>query len=433
MARSVELFAGGGGMALGMLSAGFEHDQMVEIMPIACETLRQNAERDPLLWKMENVREMDVRSWLTEPGTEEFKGIDLVAGGPPCQPFSIGAGGKASHANERNMFPAATDAISLLRPKAFVFENVPGLLRESFLPYYEYIIDRLAKPSITPKNDEDWITHHARIRKSRQEAEYEVRVLTLDAADLGVPQTRRRIFIIGVRADIAKLRHFEGVSLTHNRDSLLYSQWVTAEYWEQRGIPQSEMPARLASKVRELRRAGVPPVGLPWRTTRDVISQFPQPIDGQDTPDILNHRGIPGARTYRGHTGGWIEWPAKTLKAGVHGVCGGEGMIRFSDGALRYLTIREAAAIQGFPNNYQLPDVRTAAMRLVGNAVAVDAAETIGRQLHAIVTGIPLETPDLGVEARLAHAIHAAEVSALPKRKKPDPKDADEEAGGGLW
>ncbi|MBV1849356.1 DNA cytosine methyltransferase [Catellatospora tritici] len=432
MARSVELFAGGGGMALGMLSAGFEHDQLVEIMPIACETLRQNAERDPLLWKTESVREMDVRSWLLESETRQFEGVDLVAGGPPCQPFSIGAGDKADHANERNMFPAAADSISLLRPKAFVFENVPGLLRELFLPYYEYIIDRLTKPSISPKPDEDWVSHHARIRKSKTKAEYEVRVLTLDAADLGIAQTRRRIFIIGVRADVAKLHWFEGVSLTHSRDGLIHSQWITGEYWKKHSIVQPEMPARFASKVKEIRNSGVTPAGEPWQTTRDAITRFPAPVDGIDTPGILNHKGIPGARTYRGHTGGWIEWPAKTLKAGVHGVCGGEAMIRFSDDSLRYLTIREAAAVQSFPDSYQLPDVRTAAMRLVGNAVAVEAAAAVGRRLHAIVTGLPQESSASTLNGRVAHAVHAAEISAMLRRRQPS-RPGETDLAEGLW
>ena len=148
MPRTVELFAGAGGMALGLLKAGFEHDQLVELYPPPCKILHNNAERDPTLWKRENVRQMDVRDWLRE-HNHEFGGIDLVAGGPPCQPFSIG-GMWAGHADDRNMLPVAVDAIRELS-MTFVFENVPGLLHANFLPYYLYIpSDYLARPSIKP-------------------------------------------------------------------------------------------------------------------------------------------------------------------------------------------------------------------------------------------------------------------------------------------
>lgn len=419
MARSVELFAGGGGMALGMLNAGFEHDQLIEIYPAACDTLRKNAERNPSLWKKENVRQMDVRAWLKEPKTKEFQDIDLVAGGPPCQPFSIAAGANASHSNERNMFPAAADCVSVLRPKTFIFENVPGLLRENFLPYYQYIIDRLTRPSIKTRRDDDWISHHSRIKKSRRPAEYDVRLMILDAADLGAPQTRKRIFLIGVRADLAEYATFTGLSLPHNRDRLLYSQWVSGEYWERHGLEAPTIPAALTPKAQCVRHLTQPPDGLPWQTTRDKISQFPEPIDGKETAGVLNHQGIPGAREYRGHTGGWIDWPAKTLKAGVHGVCGGEGMIRFSDGTLRYLTVREAAAIQTFPNDYEFPAVRSIAMRLIGNAVAVTVAETIGRQLRPILEGKRPDPPALDAGVGFSPALHAAEVPAIGGRKRP--------------
>jgi DNA (cytosine-5)-methyltransferase 1 len=381
--RSVELFAGGGGMALGMLNAGFEHDQLVERYAPACEVLRDNAERDPTLWKSENVHQMDVRDWLKQRATRKFSEIDLVAGGPPCQPFSI-AGTRAGHADDRNMFPVAVDVVRELRPKTFVFENVPGLLRPDFLPYYLYIIDYLAKPSIKPGVDEDWTTHHNRLRRARREVEYHVHRQVIDAADLGVPQTRKRVFIIGIRADIAGPETWKDLESTHGRAALLYAQWITGEYWEDHQVTAPPVPDKYASQVRQLRRSAEIPSLLRWRTTRDAIRGLPNSIDECDTPGLLNHRGIPGARTYRGHTGGWIDWPAKTLKAGVHGVCGGEAMIRFSDATVRYLTVREAARIQTFPDTYHLPDLRTIAMRALGNAVAVAVAAMIGRRVLAV-------------------------------------------------
>ena len=383
VARSVELFAGAGGMALGMLRAGFEHDQLVELHEAPCEILRTNAERDPALWKSENIRQMDVRWWLKEHASSQLRDIDLVAGGPPCQPFSIG-GARAGHADERNMFPIAIDVVRELWPKTFVFENVPGLLREDFLPYYLYLFDYLTRPSIVPREDEDWTAHHDRIRRAGSPVEYHVRREIIDAADLGIPQTRKRVFIIGIRADIGEADTWQTLEPTHSRAALLHAQWVSGAYWIEQGLRPPAMPEKFRSQVARLRRSGGIPGEKRWRTTRDAIADLPHPIDGVEASGVLNHEGIPGARSYRGHTGGWFEWPAKTLKAGVHGVCGGEGMIRFTDDSIRYLTVREAARIQTFPDDYQLADLRGVSMRALGNAVAVEVAAAIGRRLLAV-------------------------------------------------
>jgi DNA (cytosine-5)-methyltransferase 1 len=383
VARSVELFAGAGGMALGMLRAGFEHDQLVELHGAPCEILRTNAERDPTLWKSENIRQMDVREWLKEPATAKLRGIDLVAGGPPCQPFSIG-GMWAGHADGRNMLPVAVDAIRELRPKTFVFENVPGLLHANFLPYYLYIVDYLARPSIEPQAEEEWTAHHDRIKRARRQVEYHVRREIIDTADLGIPQTRKRVFIVGIRADLGEPDTWKELQPTHSRAALLHAQWVSGVYWVEHGLRPPAMPEKFKSQVSQIRRSGEVPCEKRWRTTRDCIADLPYPIDGQAAPGVSNHEGIPGARTYRGHTGGWFDWPAKTLKAGVHGVCGGEGMIRFTDGSIRYLTVREAARIQTFPDDYQLPGLRSVAMRALGNAVAADVAAAIGRRLLTV-------------------------------------------------
>ncbi|MFC9818576.1 DNA cytosine methyltransferase [Streptomyces erythrochromogenes] len=384
MPRSVELFAGGGGMALGMLKAGFEHEQLVERDPRACSILRQNAASSPALWSGENIREMDVLHWLKDAQNAGLEDIDLIAGGPPCQPFSI-SGAHAGENDERNMFPAAVETVRVLRPKCFVFENVPGLLRSSFEPYYQYVIDQLAKPSVRPrKSDEDWPKHQARIRKTKRPSlSYHVHRQVIEAADVGVPQTRKRVFLIGTRADISSADDWVDVPMTHSKDTLLRDQWVTGTYWDTRNLSKPPTPENVKARVELLRREdALFETSLPWRTTRDALVGMPEPLDATDAVGFLNHRGIPGARTYTRHQGGWIDWPAKTLKAGVHGVAGGEAMIRFSDNSVRYLTVRESARIQTFPDNYELPGSRTAMMRALGNAVAVEVAALIGQQLR---------------------------------------------------
>lgn len=387
MPRSVELFAGGGGMALGMFNAGFEHEQLIELDPRACKVLESNAERSPNLWKKENVRNMDVHDWLKEAPRLGLVDIDLVAGGPPCQPFSI-SGAHAGESDGRNGFPAAVETVRALRPKCFVFENVLGLLRPSFKPYYDYIFDQLSKPSVKPKTGggEHWTEHHARIlRTKRAGLTYRVHRQVIEAANVGVPQTRKRVFLIGIREEVPGWDRWTDVPLTHDRDALLRDQWVIGSYWKRHGIKRPETPELYRARVEALRSADELVERKPWRTTRDAIAALPKPSDGKDAPDVLNHRGIPGARTYPGHQGGWIDWPAKTLKAGVHGVAGGEGMIRLRNGSVRYLTVRESARIQTFPDNYEIPGTRTAAMRALGNAVAVDVAEIIGKKLRVLL------------------------------------------------
>ncbi|MBF6254047.1 DNA cytosine methyltransferase [Nocardia farcinica] len=388
MPRSVELFAGGGGMALGMFNAGFEHEQLIEWDPRACNILKVNAERSPDLWKKENVRNMDVLEWLKEAPGLGLADIDLVAGGPPCQPFSI-SGAHAGDNDKRNMFPAAVETVRTLRPKCFVFENVPGLLRPSFKPYYDYIVDQLSKPSVKPKAGEHWAEHHKRIMQTKRAGlTYRVHRQVIEAANVGVPQTRKRVFLVGIRTDVSGWDRWTDISPTHDRDALLRDQWIVGSYWTRHEIKRPSIPEIFRARVEALRGADELFEREPWQTTRDALMKapkLPKPRDGKDAPDVLNHRGIPGARTYPGHQGSWIDWPAKTLKAGVHGVAGGEGMIRFHNGSVRYLTVRESARIQTFPDTYEIPGTRTAAMRALGNAVAVDVAEIIGKKLRAVL------------------------------------------------
>ena len=122
--RCLELFSGCGGLAKGLELAGFEHCAFVEFNKWACKSLRENF--NPAL-----VHETDVRRFdFTSVGK-----VDVVAGGPPCQPFSLGGLARA-YEDSRDMFPEAIRAIHELRPKAFVFENVKGLLRKSFSDYF---------------------------------------------------------------------------------------------------------------------------------------------------------------------------------------------------------------------------------------------------------------------------------------------------------
>ena len=379
--QSVEIFAGGGGMALGMRGSGFQHHALVEWWKPAARVLRVNAELNPELWKPDRVLEQDVRSAidaLGEPGT-----IHLVAGGPPCQPFSL-AGAHAGDADERNMFPVALDVVRRLQPELIVFENVPGLTRPSFAPYLDYVKDQLRRPDVEARDSEFWDEHHARIRSSSSDEIYRVYQDEIDAADIGVPQCRRRIFIVAIRADVPGADTWPGVERTHSRDTLLEQQYVTGEYWERHGIPiPAEIPIRLRGQVTRVRKTGRPVDRDPWLTLRDALAVIPEPSVLDEEKDWPNHVAVPGARVYAKHNGSPLDLPSKAIKAGVHGVAGGEAMLRELDGTVRYLTIREAAIVQGFPRNYEFPGYRSRVMGVIGNAVAVNVAMALGNALRA--------------------------------------------------
>jgi DNA (cytosine-5)-methyltransferase 1 len=379
--QSVELFAGGGGMALGMREAGFEHTSLVEWWKPAARVLRHNAERQPSLWKPDSVIEKDVTDALDELG--ERGTVHLVAGGPPCQPFSL-AGAHAGDSDERNQFPSALRVVRKLRPELVVFENVPGLLRPSFEPYLDYVKAQLRRPDIKPlDNDELWDRHHDRIRASKEEPTYRLYQEEVDAADLGVPQSRKRVFIIAIRADVQGAGTWNRIPTTHSRDRLLHDQYVTGTYWQEHDLePPEEVPGRVAARVRRLELTGVDEDRERWLTLRDALRDVPAPTLADDDAAWPNHKRIDGARVYAKHTGSPVDMPSKTIKAGVHGVAGGEAMLRELDGTVRYLSVREAALVQGFPQDYEFPGPRSRVMGVIGNAVAVKVAATIGLALR---------------------------------------------------
>lgn len=378
--QSVELFAGGGGMALGMRDAGFEHTSLVEWWKPAAKVLRHNAERQPDLWKPDSVIERDVNTAIDEIG--ERGTVQLVAGGPPCQPFSL-AGAHAGDSDERNQFPSALKVVRRLRPELVVFENVPGLLRPTFAPYVDYVKDQLRRPDIKPLDgDELWDDHHQRIRDSNEDPVYRVYQDEIDAADLGVPQSRKRVFIIAIRADVPGASTWDTIPVTHSRDRLLHDQYVSGTYWAEHGLARPDTPLRLRRHVERLELTGVDDTSKRWVTLRDALADVPAPTEADDETAWPNHKHIPGARTYAKHTGSPMDMPSKTIKAGVHGVAGGEAMLRQLDGTVRYLSVREAALVQGFPQNYEFPGPRSRVMGVIGNAVAVRVAATIGCALR---------------------------------------------------
>ncbi|EEI28269.1 MULTISPECIES: DNA cytosine methyltransferase [Corynebacterium] len=170
---SVEICAGGGGQALGLERAGFEHLAVVEIDSNACETLRLNRGEE---W---NIVEQDVHTFDGAP----YKGVDLFAGGVPCPPFSI-AGKQRGPEDERDLFPRALDLIDQIKPRAVLLENVKGLGQKRFDDYRAKIIERLNQMG------------------------YDVFWELIQSADYGVPQLRPRFILVALRKEYSPYFEF---------------------------------------------------------------------------------------------------------------------------------------------------------------------------------------------------------------------------------
>jgi DNA (cytosine-5)-methyltransferase 1 len=165
--RSIEICAGAGGQALGLEQAGFQHVALVEIESAACITLKTNRPH----W---NVLECDVKEF----SAQQYYGIDLLAGGVPCPPFSV-AGKQLGHKDERNLFPEAIRLVKECMPKAVMIENVRGLLAPKFEAY---------------RND---------IKNELESMGYICQWKLIQSNHYGVPQLRPRTLLIAFKREYA--------------------------------------------------------------------------------------------------------------------------------------------------------------------------------------------------------------------------------------
>lgn len=376
--QAIELFAGAGGLGIGVSNAGFLPAMVVEWDRWCCDTIRENRSRHVA----------PVRHW-PEPIEGDVRHVDfsrlqghveLVTGGPPCQPFSLGGKHRAQD-DARDMWPEAVRVVRETKPQAFIFENVKGLTRASFASYLAYIVHQLTYPELARKPAENWESHLARLERHhtgnrrRSGLSYRVVYRVLNAANYGVPQKRERVVFVGFRSDLGIEWSFP--EETHSREALLWDQGKHGTYWERNGV---------ASRGRLVAAAGMSverPELLPWRTVRDAIGDLPDPERSpRAAAKFFNHRFQPGARAYPGHTGSPLDMPAKTLKAGVHGVPGGENMLVRPDGSVRYFSVRESARLQTFPDDYLFHGAWSEAMRQLGNAVPVELATIIANDVR---------------------------------------------------
>ncbi|GES30998.1 DNA cytosine methyltransferase [Streptomyces angustmyceticus] len=405
---SVELFAGGGGLVQAGEKAGFRHLLLNEFAKRACETLEANGykaceegarpslpkagEKAPLV--AGDVRKLDME-YLRE------QEVDLLAGGPPCQPFSLGGVAKGDE-DQRNMFPEMFRAVREIRPKAVLCENVRGLLRPSFKPYFDYIQRELELPFVERREGTAWFEHD-RVLLERLKSEdtdpserYEVLKMSVNAANYGVPQIRNRVILVAFRADLGvDLEAVEKALRPTHSEAALVRTFLDGSYWGEgrhSDVEQHVQDRVMARYGDELPFGEGDDGGLaPWRTLRDAIEGLP-PINlkklDKDTPQggVPDHIGWPGAKIYDGHTPNELDRPAKTVKAGVHGVPGGESVMLLDDRKKdegsgvwtylhRYMTVRETARVMTFRDDWKLKGPRGERMRQLGNAVPVQLGE----------------------------------------------------------
>lgn len=383
MKTSLELFTGAGGLALGLSRASFAHVAVIERDPIACQTIRHNKEAGTPLVAGWPLLEQDV----AEIDFKQYAGVDVLAGGPPCQPFAI-SGKRRAHKDDRNMFPEMLRAVRELLPPVVLIENVTGLLRGQLERYFEYVLLQLRFPTIEKRRSESWASHLVRLRRvshrpPKSAPSYVVHDRVMQAADFGVPQRRERVFIVALRSDLQMSWQFPSPS--HSLDALLWDQWVSGDYWRRHSVAKAHRPEISPKHVGrvEMLKNVEQPSALPWRTIRDAFADLPLPSIKGHLGGLANHVLVPGARVYPRHTGSPFDMPAKTLKAGAHGVPGGENILVSPDGAIRYFTIRECARLQTFSDDYEFIGTWKSLVRQVGNAVPVALVENVGRAIHA--------------------------------------------------
>ena len=379
--RSLELFAGIGGLGMGVTKAGFSQSLAIEVNPKCCNNLRHNIENNLEYvkdWTLLNTSVQDIDFSVFE------NSIDLLTGGPPCQPFSLG-GKHNAFLDKRDMFPEAIRAVRQAMPKAFMFENVKGLTREKFSNYFEYIKLQLSYPDLSIYDEELSHEHYKRLERYHTHGDkngltYNVVSRVLNAADFGIPQKRERVFIVGIRSDLHCSWSFP--SETHSQTALIKDK-IFGDYWEKNKISRSKR-ARFVISQRWGNYDWSSVKTKPWMTVREVVNRYPCPTKGLNL--FPNHEYRKGARAYKGHTGSPLDEPSKTLKAGINGVPGGENMLINDDGSLRYFTIRECAALQSFPDNFLFNGSWSESVRQVGNAVPLELAYILASSIKHSLT-----------------------------------------------
>ena len=331
--KCIELFAGAGGLALGLEQAGFEEVALIEIDKTACETLKLNRPK----WNVlnEDIVEVSKRNLLKEFNLKEGE-LDLISGGYPCQSFSY-AGKKLGLDDVRGtMFYYYAEFIKQLKPKMFFAENVKGLTTHDGGKTIETMINVF------------------------EDLGYKVEWKVLNAWDYGVAEKRQRVVIIGIRKDLTDKVKFE-YPIPHEYKPVLRD--VLKDVPESVGAKYPEKK----KKVFDL----VPPGGY-WRDLPDDVAK--------EYMKSCYYMG--GGRTGIARRLSWDE-PSLTLTCSP--------MMKQTDRChpdeSRPFTTREYARIQSFPDNWNFAGKMNDIYKQIGNAVPVNLAKCVGESIMTALNG----------------------------------------------
>lgn len=324
---TLSLFSGGGGLDLGFDRAGFSHVASYELIPICGETLLLNRPS----WKVfSGPKDGDV----TKIDWRKYAGkVDVIHGGPPCQPFSI-AGGQLGHNDERNMWGEFNRAVNAIKPKAFVAENVLGLMGAKF--------DGFVKSQIL-----------------NQLSDYHILKFELNSAYFGVPQIRRRVFFVGFR----NKKVFDGFKIpqaTHGLGGNKKSKVI-------RGLFDRDAPLTMGVR----RAIGLKDIGSD-NFSPTIRSGF---TGKRNTTSILNSKA--GQKT-------WSDleiWPN-----GVQASRKAASQFPAQDGHFR-LSVEDCALIQGFPEDWKFSGAVYQILGQIGNSVCPPVAYAVAINVAKALKG----------------------------------------------
>jgi DNA (cytosine-5)-methyltransferase 1 len=370
---SIEICAGAGGQAVGLHQAGFRHLALVEIDRHAVETLELNIE-DHELWAWErkycdilsaDVKDFDPDKHLVK-GAERLKyGVDLLAGGVPCPPFSH-AGKQLGRDDERDLFPRMLELVQILKPKAVMIENVRGIMDPKFSDYREWIVAKLQGGDYWGEDGE---------RAHEDGLGYTVSKWgVLEASNFGVPQLRPRAILVAFRDDVIKDLKYEWPSATH------------------------EDPVSVADSLEASMRERFEPYfeGVHAEKARDAFDRWLKKARERDAE--LRGKGggvaptlVGGSKKHGGADLGPSRAKAAWKQLGVSGMGVANDPATSAkkqtedrdlfgpDGPM--LTVRQAAIIQGFPAEWDFSGGKTAQYRQVGNAFPPPVARAVGKSI----------------------------------------------------
>ena len=340
--NSVELFAGGGGLALGMSLAGFHHVLLNEFETAACKTLKTNRPE----W---NVIEGDVRHIDFTP----LRGkVDFLSGGFPCQAFSYAGKGAGFNDTRGTLFFELARAVKEIQPKVFMGENVKGLISHENGRTFETIKNAIAELGYTL---------------------VEPRVLR--AIMYQVPQKRERLILIAIRNDIAKRVEFHWPTPYHEvltlRDALYQSVIFDSDVPVSEGALYPEKKKRVLAMV---------PQGGDWRNLPEEIAK-----DYMGGSWLLGGGKTGMARRLS------LDEPSLTLTCSP---CQKQTE-RCHPIETRPLSVREYARIQTFPDSWNFQGSMSDKYKQIGNAVPVNLAWAVGRSLIRLFNDIQNIMPEV--------------------------------------